>query len=443
MSKGKKISVGSVIETVFIIVCAICIAAMLVLYFSFKKDNAMPTVGGYSFYYLKANNMEPTIPSGTAIIAQKSKVDDVAAGDTVLANIGEDLVFIGVTNIEEESGMKYYTLKFNTAVESQTFRVPQTDIIAKAMWKSSILGTLLGFATSTFGIMLVIIIPSFVIIVFQIIRIINVKRLEEEASSLDDIDEIFEAREEEKEPPIRISQPKYSEENEARLSVGSDGKAEYEKPEPPKKSVYESAGIAEYKAENSVRERRAERERTENPLFDPLYGENVRRNVISSDDEFAKKPVTASARTSGGLSEFDDSLMRRPTKIEPVAPKSADNAVNDAFELAAAKARKSVLESREMAEFAEAPIRTEAAPAKAEPSASAFDESVKTFFGRTEPEKPAEAAKTEESTSVPTIPADAVVPKEKLAPPAKKSNNKKVEDLMKFIDKAESDLKRK
>lgn len=442
MSKGKKISVASVIETIFIIVCALCIAAMLVLYFSFKKDNSMPTVGGYSFYYLKATNMEPTIPSGTAIIAQKSMVDDVAVGDTVLAKIDKDLVFIGVTNIEEENGVKYYTLKFNTAVENQKFRVPQTDIAAKAMWKSSILGALLGFATSTFGIMLVIIIPSFVIIVFQIIRIINVKRLEEEASSLDDIDEIFDSREEEKEPPLRISQPKYSEESEARLSVGSDGKAEYEKPEMPKKSIYESAGIAEYKAENTVRERRAERERTENPLFDPLYGENVHKNVISSDDEFTKKPVAASARVSGGLSEFDDSLMRRPTKIEPVAPKSADNAVNDAFELAAAKARKSVLESREMTEFAEAPSKTESAPAKTEPAASAFDESVKTFFGRTEPEKPA-APKTEGSDAVPTIPADAVVPKEKLAPPVKKSNNKKVEDLMKFIDKAESDLKRK
>ena len=175
MAKGKSVNVLSVIETVFIIVCALAIAVMLVLYFAFRGDNAVPSVGGYSFYYLKASNMEPNIPKGTAVIAQASKIDQLAPGKTCLAKIGDednyDIVLIGVTNIEEENGTKYYTLKFTTA--TQEIRVPESDIIAKAQWQSEILGKLLGFATSTSGIMLVIIIPSLLIIIFQILRNFN------------------------------------------------------------------------------------------------------------------------------------------------------------------------------------------------------------------------------------------------------------------------------
>lgn len=471
MAKGKSVNVLSVIETVFIIVCALAIAVMLVLYFAFKGDNAVPSIGGYSFYYLKASNMEPNIPKGTAVIAQASKIDELAPKKTCLAKIGDeddyDIVLIGVTNIEEENGVKYYTLKFATA--TQEIRVPESNIIAKAQWQSEFLGKLLGFATSTSGIMLVIIIPSLLIIVFQIIRIINVKHLEEEASSLDDIDEIFESRGDEDSPQMQIKETSRftveQPEDDRQLSVGRDGKAGYEKPKETVKSVYEAAGIAAPKVER--RERRREFDQGDDPIYAAMYGAPKKKTSEESsliEENFSKKPAAAGVGHRGGLSEFDEGIMHRPTKIEPVAPDNEEQSVNDLFEAAAAKARKSVIESREPVSENEGekgyakqtygfdflPKQNEQEEKPAETKPSAFDESVKTFFSKSEKTEqakeiaPAAAQTAEEASEKPlTIPAEAVVPKEKLAPPAKKKNNKKVEDLMAFIDQAESSLKKK
>lgn len=471
MAKGKSVNVLSVIETVFIIICALAIAVMLVLYFAFKGDNAVPSIGGYSFYYLKASNMEPNIPKGTAVIAQASKINELAPKKTCLAKIGDeddyDIVLIGVTNIEEENGVKYYTLKFATA--TQEIRVPEENIIAKAQWQSEILGKLLGFATSTSGIMLVIIIPSLLIIVFQIIRIINVKHLEEEASSLDDIDEIFESRGDDDAPQMQIKETSRftieQPEDDRQLSVGRDGKAGYEKPKEAVKSVYEAAGIAAPKVER--RERRREFDQGDDPIFAAMYGapKKTAEESLAAEDNFNKQPAAATVGHRGGLSEFDDGIMRRPTRIEPVAPDNEEQSVDDLFEAAAAKARKSVVESREPISENDGEkgyarqtygfdfgtkATDEPAQKPAETKPSGFDESVKTFFTKsekTEHAKEITPAATTASEEVPekplTIPADAVVPKEKLAPPAKKKNNKKVEDLMAFIDQAESSLKKK
>lgn len=135
--------------------------------------------------------------------------------------------------------------------------------------------------------------------------------------------------------------------------------------------------------------------------------------------------------------------------------------MDDLFEAAAAKARQSVIESREPVSenegekgyarqtygFDFAPKTSEPEQKPAETKPSAFDESVKTFFTKSDKTEQAKeiapAAEAQSDEKPLTIPAEAVVPKEKLAPPAKKKNNKKVEDLMAFIDQAESNLKKK
>ena len=109
----------------------------------------------------------------------------------VLCKVDETTVLTRVVQIVNENGQLSYVVKFDTAPAADTFKIPGDNVIAKAIYQSAGLGSMLGFVTSTFGIMLIIIIPSFIIIVFQVIRIINVKRKEEDASSLDDLDEIM------------------------------------------------------------------------------------------------------------------------------------------------------------------------------------------------------------------------------------------------------------
>lgn len=187
----KKKSVVNIIEGIVVAVLILLIGGMLFLYFSFSETGAAPDIFGYTIYHTKAVNMQPDIPAGTAVIAKSSEIDAIKVGSVVLCRIGEDTVLTRVVQLVSENGELSYVVKFDTAPDNDTFRIPQENVLARAIWTNKILGGLLTFATSTFGIMLVIIIPSFVIIVFQVIRIINVKRVEEDAVSLDDLNEVM------------------------------------------------------------------------------------------------------------------------------------------------------------------------------------------------------------------------------------------------------------
>lgn len=203
----KKHSVMNIIEGVVVAVLIILIAGMLFLYFSFSETGAAPEIFGMTICHTKAVNMEPIIHQGTAVIGKKSAIDEIQVGDTVICRIGEDTVITRVERLSSENGEMSYVVKFVTAPADDTFKISRENIVAKAIWQNKILGSLITFATSTAGIMLVIIIPSFVIIVFQVIRIINVRKAEEEAYSLDDLEEIMIRDDDEESGEILFSEP--------------------------------------------------------------------------------------------------------------------------------------------------------------------------------------------------------------------------------------------
>lgn len=212
----KKRSVLSIVETVVVIVLIILIAGMLFLYFSFNEEGAAPDILGHTIYKTNAVNMEPIIHQGNAVIARKSAVDDIKTGDTVLAMVDGKVVVTRVEQLSSENGEMSYVIKYFTDPAENAIKVSRDSIIARGIWQSSILGSLIGFATSTVGIMLVIIIPSFMIIIFQIVRIISVRRSTEDAYSLDDIDDIMRRKEEEDNMSSDFSEPE-PEENETNL----------------------------------------------------------------------------------------------------------------------------------------------------------------------------------------------------------------------------------
>lgn len=187
----KKRSVVNIIEAVVVAVLIILIGGMLFLYFSFGNTGSAPNIFGFTIYQTKAVSMQPEIPSGAAVIAKRSEIDSIKVGSVVLCKIEDDTVLTRVVQLVSENGELSYVVKYDTAPADDTYKIPRESVIAKAMWISRGFGSLLTFATSTAGIMVVIIIPSLIIIVFQVIRIINVRRAEEDAVSLDDLNEIM------------------------------------------------------------------------------------------------------------------------------------------------------------------------------------------------------------------------------------------------------------
>lgn len=414
----KKFSAFSVAEIILIILLIAVIAAMIFIGVVFHKDNTATSVFGYCFYRTKAVNMETSIPQGTIIVAKESENDSIEAGSVILCKIGEYTVLTRVTEVQDGA----YIVKFDVAPDNETFRVEKSAVIAKAVWQLEALGKFIDFATSTVGIIVVLIIPLTIIIAVQVIRINRLKALEREASSLDDIDDVINSRRKEA-PAVTFTKPKFNDEapeqhrpernNDSPLVVkrprSRDFDFDEEDSRPKSRLTVDSNGRADFVAEEKAPVRIPENE-TPNERLERISG--VAKHT---------SPVSASAKASSGS---EPTFAAAPTRISADAVRSSEgerviftphvsNVISDSL----------------------ANIQEEAA------AKSGFDASVRNYFEKND--KPTVSAEEKPAVeTVSTIPENAVVPKENIAPVKKKKSSKTLEELMSIIDAEETKLKK-
>lgn len=475
MNNNKK-TVANIIEGVIIAILIALIGGMLFLYFSFGEKGAAPKVFGYTIYHTHATNMEPKIPAGTVIFAKESEIDNIKAGSVVLCNIDDRIVLTRVVTLVNENGVMSYVVRFDTASEDVTYKIPRENVIARAVRQDEHMGALLDFATSTTGIMIVIIIPSFIIIVFQIIRIVNAKRVEEDAYSLDDLEEIMldhdddtsesffdepEIKQPAAAPPkpepeavIRIVRDD-SAEPEVRfagdaprqvLSVDKNGKAELKFTEVDKSQLFtydnlEIAGGKRDEPANDDNSRIDLRKESKPKESVPNFMSNVLPEKIavaagnvgqSVNEAAAAKTVKRSVRKAAASGDNGDK-MASGFASSPFAS-NAFSSNSFASNTSAANAAANTAVGNAAANVANA----------ANYGADSANVSAGNNADRVVSPAPAPARTREERTAAnaaQAIPAKAVVPKEKLAPPPKKSNGRTISELMSIIDAEESKLK--
>ncbi len=425
---NKKISAASVIEVIFIVILVLAMAVMLAFNFLFKKDNSSATFMGYSFYNTKAVNMLPDFPKNTVVIAKASEIKSIKENSVILCEIGERTALIRVVGIQEEDGKTYYVVKFDTAPSNETYRVEAGSVIAKAMWQINGLGSFLEFATSAVGIVIAVVIPLIFIIAIQVSRILGIKRLEDEAAALGDIDEFIQSRDEESPAAVTFTEPKFIEDVTGKLpQVGRERIREPE-PRPEKVLSFDNRGRAEYSE-------RAEEEKKESPLFtyDRLTGKNeaVRREPVHAGMDSGRAGRLQAA-------PGDDLYVNRPTKIEPEKRKT-----DELFEkYASSEKGEPVVFTPHLSNIIPdsiAAVQEETASVR-KPS---FDDSVKAYF---EKEKSVSQSVPETESFLaeekPAIPTNAVLPKETIAPPKKQKSSKALAELMSIIDAEETRLKK-
>lgn len=428
-SFSKKISAFTVVEIILIALLALVMISMLVFNFFFK-ENGVASVLGLSFYNTRAVNMQPKIPQNTLVIAKKSEIANIGVDSVILCNVGDYTALIRVKDIKQEGGKTYYIVKFDTASENETAPISSDDVIAKAVWQINGFGSFLDFATSAVGIILAVVIPLIFLIAFQVARILGIRRLEEEAASIDDIDEFIASREEESPPPVTFSEPKFIEDVTGKIpAVGGIGVREPEQPKVQKILSVDGRGRAEYA------ERPAEPEKGEStPLF--TY-ERIRE----------KEPVAAGGIKSPARDSRDEAYINKPTRIE------GKSATDEFFEKYAPKPeRQADMFSSERSEpvvftphlsnvipdsIAAVQEKTEA------PVKNAADSGAKTYFEKEKVFAPqAEVIKESLADAPRTIPENAVLPKETIAPPKKQKSSKALAELMSIIDAEETKLKK-
>ncbi|MCM1024677.1 MAG: hypothetical protein NC395_11570 [Prevotella sp.] len=415
-SAEKKVSAVSVIEIIFIVILILIMVFMLALNFLFKKNNEAASIFGYSFYNTKAVNMLPDFPKNTVVIAKASEKKNIKENSVILCKIGETTALIRVTEVGQDDGGKlYYRVKFDTAPAKDAVPIGEDAVIAKAMWQINGLGAFLDFAKSTVGVVIAVVIPLIFIIAIQVSRILGIKRLEEEAASLDDIDGFIQSRDEESPAPVTFTEPKFVEDVTGKLpQVGGDRRGP--EPRPEKVLTFDKRGRAEYS------ERTAE-EKKESPLF--TYDRLTDRN-----EAVRREPAYA------GAAPRDELYMNRPTKIEP-----EKNGADELFEkYASAEKSEPVVFTPHLSNIIPdsiAAVQEEAAAVK-KPGA---DENAKPYFEKNARFESDEKVYTPDEER-PAIPENAVLPKETIAPPKKQKSNKALAELMSIIDAEENKLKK-
>ena len=408
----KKVSAFAVIEIIFIIVLVLVMVTMLAFNFLFKKNNTAATVFGYSFYNTKAVNMLPDFPENTVVIAKESEIANIIEGSVILCNIGDYTTLIRVTQIQQEADKTYYVVKFDTSSANETFRIESDAVIAKAVWQINGFGKFLDFATSTVGIIIAVVIPLIFIISIQVARILSIHKLEDEADALDDIDDIIQSREVKEPAPVTFTEPKFVED-----VTGKIPRVTHEPETKPDKILsVDNRGRAEY----------TER-KTEGQANSPLFSYDTLKKPTQT-----REPATVGATRY--VSE-DDVYMNRPTRITPEMKKTTE------FFETYAPNRTDKSESVVFTPHMSNVIPDSIAAVQDEistPKKSGFDDSVKAYFDRNSAASNENTAEVVESL----IPEQAVIPKETIAPPKKKNNNKALAELMSIIDAEETKLKR-
>lgn len=433
----KKVSAFAVIEMILIILLVLVMAAMIAFNFLLKNKDTPVSVFGLNFYITKNVKMQPKIPKDTFIIAKKSEIPNIVENSVILCRVGDFTTLIRVKEIQQEEGKTYYVVKFDTDDDTKAIRISEDAVISKAVRQDEILGKVLNFATSTVGIIIAVVIPLIFIIAIQVARILGIRRLEEEAASLDDIDEFISSRDEESPAPVTFTEPKFIEDVTGKIppvqryAVSEPPKDFKPEPKPEKVLSVDGSGRAEYTC------RQTNGNANENyPLF--TY------DKLSKNREQEKEPVAVGAARPSAM---DVPYMNKPTRIEPEKPvtdefldKYAPKPIVSEEELFDSENSKSVVFTPHLSNIIPDSIAAVQEQTEA-PKKSSFEESVKSYYKKVvvpEDVKLPEPAVVE----TPAIPENAVRPKETLAPPKKANSSKALAELMSIIDAEETKLKK-
>lgn len=145
----------------------------------------------YGAYVILTGSMEPIIKPSDAVIIRRANEDDISVGDVVTyfsqdpSNYGI-LITHRVVNIQEENGEKKYITKGDHNNTVDISPVNYSQIYGKVIMRIPKVGYIKYFLVSSYGWIMVVIVPSILIVSYDIFKIgktvhSNMKRKKGEA----------------------------------------------------------------------------------------------------------------------------------------------------------------------------------------------------------------------------------------------------------------------
>jgi signal peptidase I len=116
--------------------------------------------------------MEPTIPTGSVLLSQKTDIDQIELNDIVcyrtrVTEIAGSIVTHRVVSIQtDESGVIYLETRGDANLSSDPYYVDETNLVGRVIWyggKGSVWNDMLSFLSGKIGFLACIVIPILLI----------------------------------------------------------------------------------------------------------------------------------------------------------------------------------------------------------------------------------------------------------------------------------------
>ena len=190
----KLLNVWNIIS-VLIILCAIIVLISVVL----TPKGQVPMILNHSLFHVRTGSMEPALMTDSLIVVKKIDAENLKVGD-IITFYSSDIYIKGEINthriveIKKEQGKILFVTKGDASSIVDRYPASEDSIIGKVVFSSLILGKIIRFISNPIIFILLIAIPMFDLIIFNIydsIRIAKkIAREEEEAAVREAIEAI-------------------------------------------------------------------------------------------------------------------------------------------------------------------------------------------------------------------------------------------------------------
>lgn len=194
-TKTKKLKVTEIVGIAVIAVLLLAIISTFVLYGIFKDTNAAPNMFGYRVYIMNGEGMEPRIKQGAAVFVKEGVTPN--EGNVILCNIDGRLAVVGYVGTQDVVGSDgttetRYLVKYDKSDANEVWGIGQNDIIGVAKTYSSFFGSIVNFASSKTGMLLIVILPCALLMAYEIVMLVLAQKKKSDSRLSDAVMEDYE-----------------------------------------------------------------------------------------------------------------------------------------------------------------------------------------------------------------------------------------------------------
>ena len=176
--------VGSIIVSVVMWIIILVAALYAFTTLATKDDGSVANLGGFTPMTVQSDSMSPTFDQGDLIVIKTCDTSKLNVGDIVTFHTIIDNQYAlnthRIESIDELNGMRSFTTKGDNNEVADTHIISDGDIVGQYVFKIPGMGNVMDFLSSTWGFLIVIVLPMLLFFIYQVYHLVivgmNLKR---------------------------------------------------------------------------------------------------------------------------------------------------------------------------------------------------------------------------------------------------------------------------